>query len=338
MRSSVIIFTCTIIPISLLAIAAYRRYRKRLDQAVSEDSTASERQHREASPAEFMPWLLIALLVIWNAVTVGKVSAISSQLDILNNNLNNRMMGLSSQIDELEKLIQNESSILQSWDWEFGAFDAKSHRVAVNFTFVPRSITENAEMSLEYGGQTVPCTREGSFYKASVMIDIFALIQDPPAVSVREGESLQMTIMTDVPVGYLWSLYLPYYDSGANDLKVNYKKGTLTVSGELIISQAGKGQIRKDTKAELIKEVGGTILERVPISSGEDVMQTLPINDRFDNASESSEVRYLIRTEAEGGYSVQTLAVTVTAEGAVQHHGYVEILNAQGERMYIFEE
>ena len=55
MRTSIIVLLVTILAAALLGILAYIRYRRRLNEALSDSSDPSIRQHSSASPAEFVP-------------------------------------------------------------------------------------------------------------------------------------------------------------------------------------------------------------------------------------------------------------------------------------------
>ena len=81
MRNIAVVFIPVLCAV-LLGIVIFIRYRRRLDKAVSEDSTPTDREHRSTSPSEAIPWILIAVLVIWNAVSLSKISTMNLKIDV----------------------------------------------------------------------------------------------------------------------------------------------------------------------------------------------------------------------------------------------------------------
>ena len=186
MRTSLVVLFITALAAAVIGLAAYIRYRRRLAAALSEDSDTSVRQHRSASPAEFIPWLLIALLVIWNGVTLGKISSTSASLDNYAGNIQSQLLALRSQVQELEEKLSAQSALLLDYDWQFGEIDSQKHQVAIIYRMTPASLPKNAQFSLLSGTQTFPCTREadGSL-TATIRADLFQLITDFPLSQVR---------------------------------------------------------------------------------------------------------------------------------------------------------
>ena len=337
MRTSIIVLLVTILAAALLGILAYIRYRRRLNEALSDSSDPSIRQHSSASPAEFVPWLLIALLVIWNAVTLGKVSSMSARLDNMSNNLQSQMMLMNSRISDLEEMLKKENAILRSYDWSFSEFDAESHCVFIDFTLYPQSYTETTRLSLTCGSETVSFSQSSpGIFKGSAKVDIFKMIEDFPALTMTDGGTSRVQILDDMPIGYLFDFYLPIYMADASTLKTARKGDTLKMSGELHLSQAGKDTDVRITKAELLKEVNGVVKESVPVTLRSNEMTTLNLDESFADFGRDSTLRLLLRAETDTGYTVQTLLVTVEPENndnPTLYHGDVEIFNAAGESL-----
>lgn len=340
MRNIAVVFIPVLCAV-LLGIVIFIRYRRRLDKAVSEDSTPTDREHRSTSPSEAIPWILIAVLVIWNAVSLSKISTMNLKIDNLVTNtssLMNQMWAMSSKIDELEEQLKAETELLHEYDWSFGAFDGTIGRVRMDFTLAPNTYSEKSEFSLQFGEEKAACTQvSDGRYIASLYLDVFKAVDSAPVLTLTEDGVTRTQILDDVPYGEMWALVFPYYDTEGADLKTSLKNGTLSLKGSFAIGDFSKSVCDlKVTKTEIVKEVDGKEVGRIPVDlSGKNFEPVkVEIDDKFENFSDSSRLRLYLEVKTDSGYAMTVELCRVSAEGDFapqMQSGVFEILDPSGK-------
>ena len=325
----------------LLALILFVRYLVRLKKAVAEDSTPTDREHRFAAPSEVIPWILIAVLVIWNAMSLSKISAMNLKIDNLVTNtssLMNQMWAMSSKIDALEKQLKAETELLHDYDWSFAAFDGTTGRVRMDFTLAPNTYSEKSEFSLQFGEEKAACTQvSDGRYIASLYLDVFKAVDSAPVLTLTEDGVTRTQILDDVPYGEMWALVFPYYDTEGADLKTSLKNGTLSLKGSFAIGDFSKSVCDlKVTKTEIVKEVDGKEVGRIPVDlSGKNFEPVkVEIDDKFENFSDSSRLRLYLEVKTDSGYAMTVELCRVSAEGDFapqMQSGVFEILDPSGK-------
>ena len=325
----------------LIAIILFIRYRRRLDRAVSEDSTPSEREHRSASPSEALPWILITVLVIWNAISLSKISALNLKVDNLSsyaNALMNQMLSVSSQIDDLEEQLKAETGLLHEYEWSFGEFYGSTGRVRIDFTLAPNSYSEKSVFTLQFGEENVECEQKGADrYTATVYLDVFKAVDTAPVVTLTEDGVTKTQILDDVPYGEMWSLVFPNYEAEGVEVKASMKNGTLSLKGSFAVGDFSKGAaFLKITKTELVKEVDGKEVSRVPLDlEGKNFEPVrIDIDDKFENFSDSSVLRLYLDVKTDSGYTMQTELLRLSAKEGPELqpvNGVLEIFDPAGK-------
>ena len=325
----------------LIAVILIIRYFVKLKKAVSEDSTPTDREHRSASPSEVIPWILITVLVIWNAISLSKISALNLKVDNLSsyaNALMNQMLSVSSQIDDLEEQLKAETGLLHEYDWSFGEFDGSTGKVRIDFTLVPNSYSEKSVFTLQFGEENVECQPvSAGRYEAAVYPDVFKAVDAAPVVTLTEDGVTRTQILDDVPYGEMWSLIFPNYEAEGVEVKASLKNGTLSLKGSFAVGDFSKGgAFLKITKTELVKEVDGKEVSRVPLDlEGKNFEPVrIEIDDKFENFPDGSVLRIYLDVKTDSGYSMQTELFRLSAkEGSelLPVNGVLEIFDPAGK-------
>ena len=325
----------------LLGLFVFIRYRRRLNAAVSEDSTPTDREHRSAAPAEAIPWILIAVLVIWNAMSLSKISAMNLKLDNLaanSSSLMTQMLSMSSRIDELNKQLKAETDLLHEYDWSFAAFDGTTGRVRVDFSLAPNAYSENSVFSLQFGEEKAVCKRvSAGRYEAALDLDVFKAIDSAPILTLTENGVTKTQILDEVPYGEMWALVFPYYDTEGADLKTSLKNGTLSLKGSFAIGDFSKSVCDlKVTKTEIVKEADGKEIGRIPVDLSGKSFEPVKVefDDKFENFSSGSHLRLYLVVQTDAGYAMTVELCSVSAEGDFapqMQSGVFEILDPSGK-------
>ncbi len=316
MKTSIVVLFITALAAAVIGLAAYIRYRRRLAAALSEDSDTSVRQHRSASPAEFIPWLLIALLVIWNGVTLGKISSTSASLDNYAGNIQSQLLALRSQVQELEEKLSAQSALLLDYDWQFGEIDSQKHQVAIIYRMTPASLPKNAQFSLLSGTQTFPCTREadGSL-TATIRADLFQLITDFPLFIATEEDGTEHRQVLDKGfTGYPCEGVLPICEPVGMNLKGGVKKGTLTLEGLLKLGAVQKTPGPAVQSASLLKQQGNDFTDPLPLSLSTEDVTDLTLDERIEDFPDGVSFKLWTEVQTAAGYRVRSLILSMDAD------------------------
>lgn len=325
----------------LIALILIIRYFVRLKKAVSEDSTPTDREHRSASPSEVIPWILIAVLVFWNAISLSKISAMNLKVDNLvtnSNSLMNQVWSMSSKIDELQDQLKAETDLLHEYDWSFGAFDGSTGKVRIDFTLAPNAYTEKSVFTLQFGEENVECKPvSAGRCEATVYLDVFKSVETAPVVTLTEDGATRTQILDDVPYGEMWSLIFPNYEAEGVEVKASLKNGTLSLKGSFAVGDFSKGgAFLRITKTELVKEVDGKEVGRVPLDLEGKNFEPVrsEIDDKFENFSDSSVLRLYLDVKTDSGYSMQTELLRLSAKEGSELRpvsGVLEIFDPSGK-------
>lgn len=325
----------------LLGLFVFIRYRRRLNAAVSEDSTPTDREHRTASPSEAIPWILIAVLVIWNAMSLSKISTMNLKIDSLVTNtssLMNQAWAMSSKIDELESQLKAQTSLLHEYDWSFGNFDGTTGCVRMDFTLAPNTYSEKSEFSLQFGEEKAVCKQvSASRYIASLYLDVFKAVDSAPVLTLTEDGVTRTQILDDVPYGEMWALVFPNYEAEVAELKASLKNRTLSLKGSFAVGDYSKSVgTLKVTKTELVREVDGAEVSRVPLAlEGKNFEPVeVELDEKYESFSESSVLRLYLDAQTDSGYTMRTELIRVSAEGNYEPQimvGFTEIFDPSGK-------
>ena len=316
-------FAVILIPVFcavILGTIIFILYRRRLDKAVSEDSTPTDREHRLAAPSEFIPWLLIIVLIVWNAMSLGKISSMNLKLGTLSDNTNslmNQMWAMSSKIDALEKQLKAETDLLHEYDWSFGTFDGTTGCVRVDFTLAPNAYSEKSSFRLQFGDETADCTPvSAGRYEAVLYLDVFKSVDAAPVLTLSEDGVTKTQVLDDVPYGEMWALVFPNYEAEGVDLKASLKNGTLSLKGSFAVGDFSKSVCDLNvTKTEIVKEVDGKEIGRVPVDlNGRNFEPVrIELDDKFDNFTDSSRLRLYLDAQTGSGYSMKVQLLSLSA-------------------------
>ena len=340
--------TAIVIPILaalLLAIILFIRYLVRLKKAVSEDSTPTDREHRSAAPSEVIPWILVAVLVIWNAMSLSKISAMNLKVDNLVTNtssLMNQVGAMYSKINELEEQLKAETDLLHDYDWTFSEFFGSTGRVRIDFTLAPNQYSEKSEFVLQFGDEKTECTQvSAGRYEATLYVDVFKAVDSAPVLTLTEDGVTRTQILDDVPYGEMWSLIFPNYEAEGVDLNGTIKNGTLSLKGSFAVGDFGKSVCDlKVTKTEIVKEVDGKEVGRVPIDLYGKNFEPVKVelDEKFENfrnsSTNSSVLRLYLDVKTDSGYTMHVDLYRLSADEnggqSVAMHG-IEIFDPSGK-------
>lgn len=123
-----------------------------------------------------IPYILIALLVISQVYSIGKISDLENLIWTTNNRigevenaLNNNISSIYTNVDDM---LKEQASIIHSASVSFGEFDVDTITVPVNFTVAPKQVTDTMTVSLKFEDETVQLEKDDTTYIGSKIFNI----------------------------------------------------------------------------------------------------------------------------------------------------------------------
>lgn len=214
-----------IFPIILLAIivigvtifVAYNSaYKKNINRALEENESTA---HNPMAPSESIgKVILIVGLIIVAFSTISALSSISNDLISFNNNLHVQIGSLYDKIDELEdKMVQMEleaQSLVSSLEYKvLGNIDTKNHTADVYISCIAKEYTDETEISVTFGGNTIKLKNEGGIFTGIAPVKMFERLPDQAVVSLTENGVTRTSKAVGTPTYFLYYEALPWLGS-----------------------------------------------------------------------------------------------------------------------------
>ena len=106
--------------------------------------------------------IVIALLVLLLVINLFSVMNLKQKLDNVNNDVNNSLQSIRSNVNMILSEIGNinnekekQLSLITDLDCEYGELDKIKMTVPVKVKIVPKTLTDDTLLSLEFGTRTV---------------------------------------------------------------------------------------------------------------------------------------------------------------------------------------
>ena len=295
---------------AIVCLIAYFIYLHRLNRAVSKDGVPGEPRHRGVAPSDFVPWVLVVLLLIWNAISLSKILDQTQSLYTLSQELHFYYNELYAELDSLGVKAAEAAEAqnqLSKYSWQVGDVDYVAGTARLDFTFMPVEFTDNTRLTLIWGSRELKLSQRnvGSF-TGSIYVDFFQDINESPALVLEEGEQKRVQPLRDVPQGSFWSLFLPYGQGYLDMDSLKFENNTLSLKGQLRLRLVAEREDIQIKEARLVKEVNGAVKKSETVKLERHSSIAVSFNDEFSNMSENDSFRMYLEVTNDAGYTVRT--------------------------------
>ena len=256
---------------------------------------------------------VMACLIIFCMVKISDLSNEISNLHTTISNYQNQVWSLNNEInsiyDNVDKLLKKEASLLSSVDYSLGELNTENHTVSVSLKVVPKSITDDMQLSVKIGGDTVALDRNGNEFTTTVAVNMFIDYNDYPMLNIISGETTKTEELPDVDISRLFTRYLPYVYASL-EMSDSLKNGKLEIDGILMFDEkpVAMDSSVTITKIELITVKNEQEIDRKDITS-DITNQTyhVPVNLSYD-AQYGDKICVYVLAEDSLGYIHKSLA------------------------------
>ncbi|HHX55124.1 MAG TPA: hypothetical protein GX705_02115 [Clostridiales bacterium] len=237
---------------------------------------------------ESLSGLVIALIVVQIFLLLGFFS-LSSKVEDMYFAIKNMEGNISSNINSIESEItyrlEQEATLIESIEVDFGELDRKSLTIPITYTIIPKESSEDTILSLQFDKETLEMKRNISIFTLTVDTDIFAYEVNPNIIISEDGKmktekndelylyNIKDYVFPDVSMNYYGEFDLKRGEMKFNGL-LNYQeedsKGLNTINyteARLVIKAADALILEKNID---IKDLDGyQIEEEIPLKDGQ---------------------------------------------------------------------
>ena len=274
--------------------------------------------------------IVLACLMVFCLVKISDLSNEISNLHTTISNYQNQVWSLNNEInsiyDNVDELLKKEASLLSSVDYSLGELNTETHTVPVTLKVVPKNLTDDMQLSVKIGGDTVTLDRNGNEFTATVAVNMFIDYDDSPMLNIASGETTKTEKLEDVDVSRLFSRYLPYIYAHLESSD-SLKNGKLAIDGILMFDEkpVAMNSNVTITKIELITVKNEQEIDRKDITSNiTNQSYHVPVNVSYDAKYGDKFCIYVLAKDSLG-YTHKSLAFFWNDLDENTHHAITAI-------------
>lgn len=257
--------------------------------------------------------IVMAGLLVFCLVKINEMSEEMSNLQNMISGYQNQINGLRNEIDSIynnvNEQLKKEASLLSSVDYTLGELDTETHMIPVTLKVVPKSLTDDMQLSVKVGSETVTFERNGNEFLATFPVNMFIGYDDYPMLNIAAEGTTKTELLESVSLSALYNRYLPNVYAYVTPFD-EFKNGKLEIDGNLQFD-AKSTAIDSDvsiTKVELVTEKNKKEIARVDVSDKvEDDFNHVPVKAAYD-AKYGDEFCIYVVVEDSLGYTHKVLA------------------------------
>lgn len=159
--------------------------------------------------------ILLAVLLIFNFFTLldvrGSLNNLENNMSYRFDNISQRINSIYSEIADINDDNKAEASLITSFEYEYGELDESSYTVPVKVKIVPKAVSDDTELLLEFEGRTVEMKkREDSLqFTAEFEKNIFEQSENDSVRVVIKSKGISESEELDWQISDLVSEFLP---------------------------------------------------------------------------------------------------------------------------------
>ncbi|MBO5015965.1 MAG: hypothetical protein J6C92_09155 [Bacteroidaceae bacterium] len=218
---------------------------------------------------------IIVLMAVLLAFSLYKIATLSDEIDHLksrNSNLTGDIQILREEInsiyDNVDKQLKKQASLISGVDFSIGDPSEDMKTVEFSLTVVPKSISDDMQVSVTVDGNTAMLERNGNEFTGAIDVGLFVDYNQWPLLSIKTADGIKTEYLEDVDVSYMFSRHLPslYADMSGGSGKLS--NGTLSVDLGFTVETkpASQNAPVTFTSFTLIEEVNGKEISRQDIT------------------------------------------------------------------------
>lgn len=222
---------------------------------------------------------VIAVFVMYSSLST-KITNLQNELMNTRNALSNKIWGVQYELDEMQRQAKKEASMISEVSYDFGEINTKEHTVEMNFRVVPKSYSEETELSLKFGGETIALTNDGrGTFSGNRVFSIFEEVYEEGMIFVTEGGVTKTEVWEEVPKRRLYYECLPMLGVMSSSLSYTKGKENVRIQGHFQVMSKEKNVAAFQNLTLYVKNGNAVIDEIVPEDGYVSLDRKYPVKD-----------------------------------------------------------
>ena len=218
---------------------------------------------------------IIALMAILLAFSLYKIATLSDEIDHLksrNSNLTGDIQVLREEInsiyDNVDKQLKKQASLISGVDFSIGNPSADMKTVELSLMVVPKSISDDMQVSVTVDGNTALLERNGNGFTGTIDVGLFVDYNQWPLLSIVSAGETKTEYLENVDISYMFSRHLPSLYADMSGGSGKFSDGTLSVDLGFTVETkpASQNAPVTFTSFTLVEEVNGKEINRQDIT------------------------------------------------------------------------
>ncbi len=193
--------------------------------------------------------LPLAVLLVFTLITCVQNAHISKKID----NMQTRLNAVYSDIDALDSKVSSfenhiddalakQNSTVTDISYRNVTFDTQTDTVGVEITVIPKTVSDEMQLSVLFDGKAAVFEKNGNEYRAVLQAGLFATHDSFPVLSVTSEGLTKTETLTSLDLSMLYQQYLPslYCHLSGNETDIN---GELNIVFGFSVSDAPESDI-----------------------------------------------------------------------------------------------
>lgn len=280
--------------------------------------------------------ILLLFLLYRTAVLSDEIEYLRSRISGVSSDIHDVQSNVRSIYNNVDEKLKEQASLFSGVEYTLGELDTDTHTVTVTLQAVPKLLTDNMELSVQFGDKTAVFHRDGNVFTVQIPVQMFMNYGTFPLVCIKSDTGTQTEYLGEVDLSWLYQRYLPeiYANIGHN---FNLTGNKLILDSHMhISSKPVSADLTVDfVKYELITEVNGKEIAREDMTEAiqKDIRDGGSYDVRFHttiDAKVGDVVAFYLLAEDSLGYVHKTEAFHWYEEnGAV-----AELVSMDGDHIY----
>lgn len=208
-------------------------YKRHLNAALN----GEQRKRRRMPPLYQVAVVILAVICAVAMLHMSaQITALNNQVANLTNSVNMLQQDVQSMYADLSYRLEQQGSLVSSIACDYGDYDAERQTAELIFAVVPKSVSDQMQVTLSVGGAQTALTQSGAgIYTGTLSVGIFE--DGGTAILTLEEDGVKQTQAIDsLNVGALWEYYLPGICAECHETDEKEKDGAWTRTWDVDVS------------------------------------------------------------------------------------------------------
>lgn len=285
--------------------------------------------------------LLLILSITLNAYAIIRIAGLNRDMTQLGSVIQSQLYNMDSELNSLtynfEQKLEEQASLLESYEIKFGVMDSKTLKVPAHVTVTPKRLETGTVAKLIINGQETEMAPGADYtLEGTVAVSIFEVLR-PAIVFEHEGTREIQKLMIYQPIRFD---YLPNMGASFNG-QINKTSGAnqWRIRGDVYIALDPNKYKTEIESVKLLAQLDGVTVKTYETELSTDI--TIPINEEVTLEADQTYTLLAVMKDIYGlthSYYVDGFLLNPSGEFGEAHGGYGRLVIVDSDGKEIFSE